>query len=105
MAGASLLLWLGEQVTQKGVGNGISLVIFAGIMLSLPNQVRLVYAQIHTGNVPWFNLVLLLAAFLRYGNGGCLRHAGDPAHSHSAHKARDWNAADADRKRRTCPLK
>ena len=63
MAGASLLLWLGEQVTQKGVGNGISLVIFAGILLSLPNQVRLVYAQIHTGNVPWFNLVLLLAAF------------------------------------------
>ena len=63
VAGASLLLWLGEQVTQKGVGNGISLVIFAGILLSLPNQVRLVYAQIHTGNVPWFNLVLLLAAF------------------------------------------
>jgi preprotein translocase subunit SecY len=63
VAGASLLLWLGEQVTQKGVGNGISLVIFAGILLSLPNQVRLVYAQIHAGTVPWFNLVLLLAAF------------------------------------------
>ena len=63
VAGSSLLLWVGEQVTQKGVGNGISLVIFAGILLSLPNQVRLVYNQVATGNVPWFNLILLLGAF------------------------------------------
>ncbi len=63
VAGSSLLLWLGEQVTQNGVGNGISLVIFAGILLSLPTQVRLIYAQIHEGGVPWFNLVFLLAAF------------------------------------------
>ena len=62
-AGASLLLWLGEQVTQKGVGNGISLVIFAGILLSLPTQVGLVTAQLRTGTVPWFNLILLLGAF------------------------------------------
>ena len=62
-AGASLLLWLGEQVTQKGVGNGISLVIFAGILLSLPTQVGLVSEQLRTGQVPWFNLILLLAAF------------------------------------------
>lgn len=62
-AGASLLLYLGEQVTQNGVGNGISLVIFAGILLSLPSQVTAVYKQIHEGGVPWSNLIVLLAAF------------------------------------------
>jgi len=63
-AGSSLLLWLGEQVTQKGVGNGISLVIFAGILLSLPNQIRLMIGQVTSGTVPWFNLILLIAAFV-----------------------------------------
>ena len=63
VAGSSLLLWLGEQVTQNGVGNGISLVIFAGILLSLPTQVRLIYAQIASGTVPWFNLIFLAIAF------------------------------------------
>src|SRR5689334_4834192 len=39
-AGSMFLLWLGEQITQKGVGNGISLIIFAGILLSLPYQIN-----------------------------------------------------------------
>ncbi len=63
VAGASFLLWLGEQVTQKGVGNGISLLIFAGILLSLRGQANLVIAQITSHNVPWFNLIFLFAAF------------------------------------------
>lgn len=63
-AGSSLLLWLGEQVTQKGVGNGVSLVIFAGILLSLPFQSRLIIEQVRSGTVPWFNLVILIAAFV-----------------------------------------
>jgi len=62
-AGSSLLLYLGEQVTQNGVGNGISLVIFAGILNSLPGQVKAVASQVSTGTVPWFNLLILLAAF------------------------------------------
>ncbi len=37
-AGTSLLLWLGDQVTQKGIGNGISMIIMAGILMTLPNQ-------------------------------------------------------------------
>lgn len=36
-AGTSLLLWLGDQMTQKGIGNGISMVIMAGILMTLPN--------------------------------------------------------------------
>lgn len=63
-AGSLFLLWLGEQVTQKGVGNGISLVIFAGILLSLPYQSRLIIEQVRAGTVPWFNLVFLIGAFV-----------------------------------------
>ncbi|MCW3100366.1 MAG: protein translocase subunit secY/sec61 alpha [Chthonomonadaceae bacterium] len=62
-AGSSFLLWIGEQVTQKGVGNGISLVIFAGILLSLPTQGSLIIAQVKAGT-PWFNLIILIAAFV-----------------------------------------
>ncbi len=62
-AGSSFLLWLGEQVTQNGVGNGISLIIFAGILLSLPAQGSLIMQQLQAGT-PWFNLVLLIVAFI-----------------------------------------
>jgi preprotein translocase subunit SecY len=62
-AGSSFLLWLGEQVTQKGVGNGISLIIFAGILLSLRNQCMIIGAQLQAGT-PWFNLVVLIAFFV-----------------------------------------
>ena len=43
------LLWIGEQVTQHGVGNGVSLVIFAGILLSLPYQFSIIIAQVKAG--------------------------------------------------------
>ena len=62
-AGSSFLLWIGEQVTQKGVGNGISLVIFSGILLSLPTQGARILAQVKAGT-PWFNLIILIAAFI-----------------------------------------
>ena len=38
-AGTSFLMWLGEQITEKGIGNGISLIIFAGIVARLPNAI------------------------------------------------------------------
>lgn len=44
-AGTSFLLWLAEQITAHGVGNGISIIIFAGIAAAIPNAVNQVYAQ------------------------------------------------------------
>lgn len=44
-AGTAFLLWLGEQITEKGVGNGISIIIFAGIVAGLPTTVNQIYAQ------------------------------------------------------------
>lgn len=43
--GSMLLMWLGDQITSKGIGNGISMLIFAGIVSSLPNQIYLAFQQ------------------------------------------------------------
>lgn len=44
-AGTSFLMWLGEQITSKGVGNGISIIIFAGIAAAIPTTVNQIYVQ------------------------------------------------------------
>ncbi|MBO1005394.1 preprotein translocase subunit SecY [Pseudogracilibacillus auburnensis] len=44
-AGTAFLMWLGEEITSKGVGNGISIIIFAGIVAGIPNAVNQIYAQ------------------------------------------------------------
>lgn len=44
-AGTAFLLWLGEQITAKGVGNGISIIIFGGIVAAIPNTISQVYQQ------------------------------------------------------------
>ena len=48
MAGTSLLMWLGEQITNKGIGNGISLIIFVGIISRLSSAVKTLYKLIET---------------------------------------------------------
>ena len=51
VAGTSLLMWLGEQITSKGIGNGISLIIFIGIISSLPKAVTTMYNLIYAPGV------------------------------------------------------
>lgn len=48
-AGTAFLLWLGDQVTQKGIGNGISLLIMAGIIHSLPNMIKTAFTTLIVG--------------------------------------------------------
>ncbi len=57
VAGSMLVMWIGEQITVKGVGNGISLIIFINIVASLPGQVNTLFA---TGEVAIAIIVLLL---------------------------------------------
>ncbi len=45
VAGTMLVMWLGDQITDKGVGNGISIIIFAGIVVSLPNQITTAFSK------------------------------------------------------------
>ncbi len=53
-AGTAFLMWLGEQITEKGVGNGISLIIFAGIVSRIPSAVTSLWTSIQGGQLNWF---------------------------------------------------
>lgn len=57
-AGTTFLMWLGEQITEKGIGNGISLIIFAGIVSSLPNALNVLYQYMSAGTVSYFKMIL-----------------------------------------------
>jgi preprotein translocase subunit SecY len=60
-AGTSFLMWLGEQITERGIGNGISLIIFAGIVAGFPVAVANTFRLMGTGEVTAFFMVLLVA--------------------------------------------
>ncbi|MGH6956362.1 MAG: preprotein translocase subunit SecY [Caulobacteraceae bacterium] len=59
--GTMFLMWLGEQVTTRGVGNGVSLIIFAGIVARMPTMVFQLFSQTRTGTVSGGTLLLVLA--------------------------------------------
>ena len=59
-AGTTFLMWLGEQITEKGIGNGISLIIFAGIVSSLPKGIGVIYKYLQAGTISYFNVALFL---------------------------------------------
>lgn len=63
-AGTCFLLWMGEQMTEKGIGNGVSLVIFAGIMTSLPYQTSLIVTSVQKGLVSPVQVAVLIALFI-----------------------------------------
>ncbi|WP_010095739.1 preprotein translocase subunit SecY [Ornithinibacillus scapharcae] len=60
-AGTTFLMWLGEQITANGVGNGISILIFAGIVAAIPNAVEQLYVQYFTnpGDELFINIVIV----------------------------------------------
>ncbi len=60
-AGTAFLMWLGEQVTERGIGNGISLIIFAGIVARLPLAIGNTFRLMGTGEVTPFFMVLIVA--------------------------------------------
>jgi preprotein translocase subunit SecY len=60
-AGTAFLMWIGEQITEKGVGNGISLIIFAGIVSQLPSGLYVIYEYVRAGTIGFFNLFLFIA--------------------------------------------
>ena len=60
VAGTSLLMWLGEQITNKGIGNGISIIIFIGIISGLPSGITTIWNLIFT--TTGFNTVGLITA-------------------------------------------
>jgi preprotein translocase subunit SecY len=59
-AGTTFIMWLGEQITERGIGNGMSLIIFAGIVVNLPSAVLTTFDQLRTGEMGLLRLVLLV---------------------------------------------
>ena len=57
-AGTCLLMWIGEQITAYGIGNGISLIIFAGIVARLPDGLETIYQYIQNGTINMFQVFL-----------------------------------------------
>ena len=57
-AGTVLLMWIGEQITAQGVGNGISLIIFAGIVAALPKNIGVIYQYLQAGTINYFSVLL-----------------------------------------------
>jgi preprotein translocase subunit SecY len=58
LTGTMMLMWIGEQITQRGIGNGISLIIFAGIVSSIPSAISHSVTLVNTGEL---NFLILLA--------------------------------------------
>lgn len=70
--GTIFLMWIGEQITANGVGNGISLIIFAGIVAALPKNLGTIYSYLQAGTISYFNafvfavIALLMIIFVIY---------------------------------------
>ena len=64
LAGTMLLMWIGEQITQKGIGNGISLIIFAGIVSGIPTAIGGTINLLNTGEINFLVIVGILAVIL-----------------------------------------
>ena len=63
-AGTVLIMWLGEQITEKGIGNGISLIIFSGIVVGIPGAAVKSYQLISMGEISIFIAIALLVFML-----------------------------------------
>ena len=58
--GSALVMWIGEQITERGIGNGMSLIIFAGIVVGLPRAVLTTFDQLRTGQMSLLRLLVLI---------------------------------------------
>ena len=64
VAGSSFVMWLGEQVNEFGVGNGISIILFAGILSRVPSMVSSMVSGLRAGTLAWWAAVLVVLGIL-----------------------------------------
>ena len=62
--GTAFIMWLGEQITERGIGNGMSLIIFAGIVVGLPTAVLTTLDQMRSGAIGLFTLIALVVVMI-----------------------------------------
>ena len=58
-SGSALVMWLGEQITEHGIGNGISIILFTSIISRFPNAIAQTFTYIKAGTLPWWVAVLM----------------------------------------------
>lgn len=63
-SGTAFIMWLGEQITERGIGNGISLIIFAGIVAQFPNAVISTLRLVQAGELSLFFVIFLVAMMI-----------------------------------------
>ena len=63
-SGTAFIMWLGEQITERGIGNGMSLIIFAGIVVRLPSAVIEIYRLVETGTMNPLAVLVIIAVVL-----------------------------------------
>ncbi len=63
-AGTAFIMWLGEQITERGIGNGISLIIFAGIVARMPTAIGNTFRLLSTGEMGIFAIVILMVLMI-----------------------------------------
>ena len=68
LTGTMFLMWLGEQITERGLGNGISIIIFAGIAAGLPNALGSLFTLVSNGSIGSFSaiIIVILVALVTY---------------------------------------
>jgi len=64
LAGTMMLMWIGEQITQSGIGNGISLIIFAGIVSAIPSAIGHTVEMLNTGAMSFITVIAIVALIL-----------------------------------------
>lgn len=64
VAGTMMLMWIGEQITQKGIGNGISLIIFAGIVSAIPGAIGGTIDLVNNGQMNFLTVIAILVVIL-----------------------------------------
>ncbi len=64
VAGTIMLMWIGEQITQKGIGNGISLIIFAGIVSAIPSAIGGTVELVNNGQLSFLTVIFILVVIL-----------------------------------------
>ena len=53
--GTAFIMWIGEQITERGIGNGISLIIFAGIVVGLPRAIQSIVQNLQIARMVYFH--------------------------------------------------
>ena len=64
VAGSSFVMWMGEQITEFGIGNGISMILFAGILSRIPTTVSNMVSSVIAGTMKWWMILLIVVVVL-----------------------------------------